>query len=87
MPSKQGSSRVAVSGGEDFENIHFLKSFVNLGEFFCAFQAGVWQGCCLRWVRFLKKCTSLRIVSILAKFVMLFKQGSSRDAASGGSEF
>ena len=33
MPLKQGSSRGAASGGSDFEKLHFLENFVNLGEF------------------------------------------------------
>ena len=41
VPSKQGSSRGAASGESDFEKLHFLKNFVNFGEFVSAFQAVV----------------------------------------------
>ena len=41
VPLKQGSSRGAASGGSDFWKIDFLENFVNFGEFFCVFHAGV----------------------------------------------
>ena len=85
--SSRGLAGVLPPAGQIFEKLHFLENFVNFGESFNAFQAGVQQGCCLRRVRVLKNGTSLGTLSILAIFFVPFKQGSSRGAASGGSEF
>ena len=86
LPSR-GLAGVLPPAGQSFEKLHFLENFVNLGEFFNDFQAGVQQGCCLRRVNFFEKLHFLETFVNFGEVVVPFKYGSSKGAASGGSEF
>ena len=77
----RGFAGMLPPAGQIFENFYFLANFVNFGERVVPF-----KGCCLRRVRFLNNGISLRIVNF-GEFFAPFKQGSSRGAASGGSDF
>ena len=81
-----GLAGVLPPAGQMFEKLHFLQIFVNFGDFLCLSSRGL-AGVLPPAGQIFENCTSLRFLSILANLFVPFKQGSSRGAASGMSDF
>ena len=73
--------------GQIFEKGHPLENVEQFSKVVGDFQAGCWQGCCLRRVSLWKNDVPLKMLNGFPNFVAIFKQGASRGAASGGSDF
>ena len=84
--SSRGLAGVLPPAGQTFEKWHLLEYFVNFGDFLCLSRMGL-AGVLPPAGQIFEELHFLENFVTLAKSFVPSKQGSSRAAASGGSDF
>ena len=87
VPSSRGLAAVLPPAGQIFEKVRFLENFVNFGDFCLRLSSRGLAGVLPPAGQIFEKIHLLENFDIFLTFLAISKQGFSRGAASGGSNF